>query len=148
MQEVRRPIAGPSHLLNCGLFARTDSPIGENASPIRENPVAYREESTSAAAAGGAAALADVAAAGRAHLRAAGHAQRRVGSRSGDQLEELGRGVRLLDRLRALRSDLLLHRGSLDRRGTTQLLQVDLLLLHRRGGGGAAVTGDLGGALL
>ena len=36
----------------------------------------------SAAAAGGAAALADVAAAGRAHLRAAGHAQRRVGGRA------------------------------------------------------------------
>src|SRR5688500_3776001 len=67
----------------------------------------------SAAAAGGAAALADVAAAGGAHLRAAGHAQRRVGGRPGDQLEQLGRGVGLLDRLRALGGDLLLHLGGL-----------------------------------
>src|SRR3954452_11034321 len=55
--------------------------------------------STSAAAAGGAAALADVAAAGGTHLRAAGHAQRRVGGGTGDELEQLGRGVGLLDRL-------------------------------------------------
>ena len=70
-----------------------------------------RRASPSAAAAGGAAALADVAAAGRAHLRAAGHAQRCVGGGAGDQLEQLGRGVGLLDRpLRRLGDLLLLGR--------------------------------------
>src|SRR4051812_26448967 len=47
----------------------------------------------SAAAAGGAAALADVAGAGGAHLGAAGEAEGRVDGGAGDLLQELGGGV-------------------------------------------------------
>ena len=52
--------------------------------------------SRSAAAGGAAAALADVAGAGGAHLGAAGHAERGVDGGAGDLLEELGGGVGLL----------------------------------------------------
>src|SRR6201997_5663073 len=48
----------------------------------------------SAAAAGGAAAFADVAAAGRAHLRSAGEAQRGVRRAALLELDQLGGGVR------------------------------------------------------
>ena len=48
---------------------------------------------TSAAAAGAAAAFADIAAAGGAHLGAAGEAQRAVDRRTRDRLEQLGGGV-------------------------------------------------------
>src|SRR5688572_27435782 len=49
----------------------------------------------SAAAARGPAALADVARAGRAHLRPTRHAERRVDGGAGELLEELGGGLRL-----------------------------------------------------
>src|ERR1700722_3195639 len=48
----------------------------------------------SAAAAGGAAAFADVAAAGRAHLRSAGEAERGVGRAALLELDQLGGGAR------------------------------------------------------
>src|SRR4051812_9890847 len=51
----------------------------ETSTPCLNCDVASGDAPESAAAAGGAAALADVAAAGRAHLGAAGEAQRRVG---------------------------------------------------------------------
>src|ERR1700735_4820154 len=57
-----------------------------------ENTLRSRLES--AAAAGGAAALADVAAAGRAHLRSAGEAQRGVRRAALLELDQLGGGVR------------------------------------------------------
>ena len=47
-------------------------------------------QTRSAAAAGAAAAFADVAGAGGAHLRAAGHAERAVDGAAGDLLQELG----------------------------------------------------------
>src|SRR5689334_1733455 len=54
---------------------------------------------TSAAAAGASAALADVAGAGGAHLRAAGHADRRVGRDAAELLEQLCRAVHVRGRL-------------------------------------------------
>src|SRR3954449_7122735 len=57
------------------------------------------EPAASAATAGGAAALTDVAATGRPHLRAAGEAQGAVDRRTGDRLHQLGGSVRTLGRL-------------------------------------------------
>src|SRR5690349_18552213 len=54
---------------------------------------------TSAAAAGASAALADVAGAGGAHLRAAGHADRCVSRDAAELLEQLGRAVHVAGRL-------------------------------------------------
>src|SRR5690349_13091748 len=59
------------------------------------SPVAIADRS--AAAAGGAAALTDVAGPSGAHLRAAGHADRCVGGHALELLQELGRGADTLD---------------------------------------------------
>src|SRR4051794_7601243 len=58
--------------------------------------VARLSHQVSAATASAAAALADVAGAGGAHLGAAGHAERGVDGGAGDLLEELGGGVGFL----------------------------------------------------
>src|SRR3954471_15401305 len=76
-----------------------------------------------AAAAGAAAGLADVAAAGRTHLHTAGQAQRRVGGGALLLLDQLGRRVNL-DRRRLGRG---LLDGVLERNTVAQRLRVDVL---------------------
>ena len=127
----------------------TGPPCGPARATDRRATLGACDLLASAAAAGGAAALADVAAAGRAHLRAAGHAERRVGGGAGDQLEQLGRGVSLLDRLRALRGDLLLRPWrSRSARSCAAPPGRRPPPRRRRRRGRAAVAGDLGGPLL
>ena len=72
---------------------QTGNNCDSSRTPSSEAPFTLASEAVpdtcSTAAAGAAAAFADVAGAGRAHLRAAGHAERAVDGASGDLLQEL-----------------------------------------------------------
>src|ERR1700749_893893 len=107
--------------------------------PLRAPHPLLSESSWSAAAAGAAAAFADVAGAGGAHLGAAGHAERGVDGGAGDLLEELGARVGLLDLgvWRRLLRNILDHRRRLDDLG------VHHLSLDR---GRREIADDLGGS--
>src|SRR5690606_33075486 len=112
----------------------------------------------SAAAAGAAATLADVAGPGRPHLRAAGHADRGVGGLALELLQELGGGVDLrLDRsgvrgagagLHLDLDSLLLLRLPLGRRGSRLAVRLELtldvtLVVGRRVRAGLELPGPL-----
>src|SRR3954447_26304302 len=96
---TRTVVRSPPPVVRCAVTVIVATPSrqeGDETAPpnvtnARPGASAGRSrEDRSAAAAGGAAALADVAGAGRAHLRAAGHAQRRVGGLAQVQLQQLG----------------------------------------------------------
>ena len=78
----------------CELPATTVKVIAQGLASIQSRPSPCNNNLTSAAAAGAAAALADVAGASRPHLRATGEAQRAVYCGAGDRLDEFRGGVR------------------------------------------------------